>query len=94
MNQFTAFESKNYPKTARRKDIQENSSQEHQMDQSLDNQTNTFDLGRSRKNKSLLGKSKYSEPYCPAADLESFNKTSSKLLHASFKHHDPHMCVC
>ena len=69
MNQFTGFESKHYPKTARRKEIGENGSQEQQMDQSLDNQTNTFDLSRSRKNKSLLGKSKYGEPYCPAADL-------------------------
>lgn len=37
MNQFTGFESKHYPKTARRKDIQENNSQGFQMDQSLDN---------------------------------------------------------
>lgn len=68
MSQFEQFDSKHYSKSARGKAPAENTNQDRQMDQSLDNETNTFDLNRStRKNKSLLGKSRHGETcWCPA----------------------------
>lgn len=82
-------------KTTRSGAATRNAVYDSNLDQSLDNQSNNFDVNRStRKNKSLLGRSRNDEPYCPASDLENFNKTSSKLFNASFRHHDPAACVC
>lgn len=89
------LETQSYSKTARVKDNASTGLHNSNLDQSLDNESNNFDMTRSsRKNKSLLGRSRNQESSCPASDMESFNKTSSKLFNASFKHHDAATCVC
>lgn len=95
MNQFTNFDSKHYARSARNKEPQEKQTLGSHLDESLDNETNTFDMASSnRKNKSLLGRSKNSGAWCPANDLGDMEKTGSKIFQASFSHHDPNNCVC